>query len=270
MAKPPQARSNGATVAEQMTKVFQLKLSGWSHDRIAAELGISHGTVANRLDAAITDLVGPAAHDYVDAREAELVDLFARAYRLAVTATDPDAKLKAIDRCVKINESRRKLRGADAPEAMEIALDRRNEVESEMVSEAIIAAMADLSPAERAYRLELAARRMIELDGGTPEGPPPERPEPDADARPDVAGPYKNGTAPAYVVHNGRRYRDEGEHRPADLPALEGEVVAEYEDDAPGTPGGPSGARMAAILAEADALLAEEDDDEEDEDGDQA
>lgn len=177
------ARHNGSTIADEQAKVFQLKLAGWSHDRIAAELGISHGTVANRLSAAIQERVGPLAEEYVDTREAELTDLYARAYRIAVDPKKPDdARLKAITSCMKINESRRRLRGADAPQAMTIALDQRSDLESAVVAEVLvtvipaIAGAAGTDDGRRAqlerYGMELAQWVLSGRQGEEPQCAP--------------------------------------------------------------------------------------------------
>lgn len=190
MVSPPQQKPNGSKIADEQERVFRLKLAGLSHDRIAAELGISHGTVANRLKSAIADHVGPVAEEYADAREAELVELFARSYRIVNDPTlKPDVRLRAMARCQALNESRRRLRGADAPQSLEISLDRRADVESELiaravetVTEGVLTALGEAVDEGFRTRLkifayQLAEHEMIRADGEDP-GPAPDAPTP--------------------------------------------------------------------------------------------
>ena len=182
MVSPPQQKLSVGVVAGQQEQVFQLKLAGWSYQRIADHVGISVGTVSNRLKAAIADHVGPLAEEYVDTREAELSDLYAKAYRLAIdTKRDDDVRLRAINTCAKLNESRRKLRGADAPQALTVSLDRRSDAESAVVAEVLVmvipavAEAAGVDQGRRAqlerYGLELAQWALTGRQGDRPECP---------------------------------------------------------------------------------------------------
>lgn len=164
MSAPPQARPNPTTVAEQKAAVFQLKLAGHSHDWIAAHLGVSHGTVANRLKAAIADHVAPLAQEYADTREAELSDLYARAYAIVADPKKPDdARLKAIGTCLRVNESRRKLRGADAPESLSVTHMANLDLSGDLVGDvltAVIPAIAAAAGTDHGRRMELEAYGM--------------------------------------------------------------------------------------------------------------
>ncbi|UNM12201.1 hypothetical protein J4032_12230 [Streptomyces formicae] len=63
------------------------------------------------------------AESMVARRDAELDDLWRLAQAQYVGADDPDIKLKAINTLRGLNESRRKLNGADAPEALKVVLE---------------------------------------------------------------------------------------------------------------------------------------------------
>lgn len=187
MGAPPQARPNTAQHADRNTKIFNLRVAGLTERQIAAEVELSQTRVHEILNEEIGARVGPAAEEYVTLREAELSALWKRAFAIMATAEDSDTKLKAMDRLVRINESRRKLRGADAPEALNIALQKRVEDEAQDVVTAILAAMDAVFAALpdldgtfqarlREYALTMAGRALREPDGDP--GPEPEVPVP--------------------------------------------------------------------------------------------
>lgn len=178
MTQPPQQRPNPALISDQQERAFRMKLAGLSHDRIAAELGVSHGTVANRLKAAIADHVAPAAEDYVAFREAELADLYTHAYRAVISPnSDVDERLKAIDTCRRLNESRRKLRGADAPVSMAVTAEARIDASADLIASVLgvvlsgVVDAAGLDGPDRnalyAYGSELAQRELLVSSGDT-------------------------------------------------------------------------------------------------------
>ena len=221
----PVARSAKSKIADEQERAFRMKLAGLTHDRIAAELGVSVGTVCNRLAAAIHDHVGPVADDYVAHREAELNDLYARAYRLVADAgKSDDVRLKAIARCQMINESRRKLRGADAPEALEVSMEAR----ADLTVTAITAVIERLQlPSEKkAYALEAAAAA---LDGGPmPELPVEQAPEQITETSPG-APVIMSAEGKTFVIVKGQRFEYAGP-APMPDPIMDAEVVAEYEE----------------------------------------
>jgi hypothetical protein len=257
-----QVRPNAATIAEEQEQVLRLKQAGLSHDRIAAQLDISKGTVANRLKAAIADHVGPVAEEYTALREAELNDLFGRAYRMVAATEDPDVRLKAIETCRRLNESRRKLRGADAPVRSEVQLTQRLDLESTAVAQAIITVVQrlQLPPERQQFALE-AAMHVLDPENTPDPGQPPEEP-----SRPQEPHPM-SANGKRYVVVKGERY-DYAGAAPLPDPVINAEVISDVEDvDAPlraeQTPGGPvvpddgPDARTAAALAALDAFEAE-------------
>ncbi|MFI8529062.1 hypothetical protein ACIGMX_02245 [Streptomyces aquilus] len=188
MAAPPQARPIAAQHADRDAKIFNLRVAGLTVRQIAAEVELSPTRVQEILTEEIAARIGPAAEEYVALREAELSALWKRVFAVMAKAEDADTKLKAVDRLVRINESRRKLRGADAPEALDVRLDARIEQEAETAVvavlaavEAVTAALPDLDGTYRAklksYALEVAGHALKTENGSDP-GPAPEAPRP--------------------------------------------------------------------------------------------
>ncbi|WP_030674898.1 hypothetical protein [Streptomyces cellulosae] len=199
MSAPPQARPNTARHADRNATIFNLRVAGLTVRQIAEQVHISPTRVQEILTEEIGARVGPAAEEYVTLREAELSALWKRTYTIMATAEDADTRLKAVDRLVRINESRRKLRGADAPEALTIALGKRTEEEAVDVVEAVIsavqavaAALPDLdgtfSRKLQQYALEMAGRALKAQSGEDP-GPEPEAPRPQLALPPGPSAP---------------------------------------------------------------------------------
>lgn len=159
--------------AEQDAEIFRLRCRGHSLRTIAAEVGLSHQTVANRIQDAIRELVNPAAELWRGEETARLNDLARSAYEVLDNAESGDVALKAIDRVLRISESRRKLWALDAPTPIDIALSRRDDVESELVVDALKAVVESLGLDEEG---RLAALRAAQWALGGREGPMPQAP----------------------------------------------------------------------------------------------
>jgi hypothetical protein len=219
MSAPPQQRPNIARHAERNAKIFKLRLAGWTERAIAAEVSLSPARVHEIVTEQVAATVGPPAEEYASHREAELEDLYRRSYALIFAAKDPADKLRAVNQCARINESRRKLRGADAPQALTLSLDQRQDLESAVVAEALvevipaICAAAGADPFRRTqlerYGIMLAQWVLGGRQGDRPECEPQrlaltagssERPAdgPAADAPPPV--PPKVSASPADAV----------------------------------------------------------------------
>ncbi|MFG2349450.1 hypothetical protein [Streptomyces phaeochromogenes] len=157
--------------------------------RIAQEVGMPKSTVQDRLTSLLRTRTQRASDEFIAMREVRLEDLFRRAYAsLAGAEKGSDSWGRAWDRCLRAEESLRKLKGADAPEAMTIALERRVDEEAIDVVEAVMAAvdavtaaLPDVDGTYRAklksYALEVAGRALRSMEGGDP-GPEPEAPRP--------------------------------------------------------------------------------------------
>lgn len=177
MGAPPQARRRRAATAERDERIFRLKVRGLTERQIAAEVELSPGRVHEIIEQRIAAHLGPVVGSMVALRDAELEDLWLKAQAQYAKTEDPDTRLKAINTLKGLNESRRKLHGVDAPEALSVSLEHRIEEESAEVVEAILAGFAAVSLPEdrRQYGLEAAAARLraVEGDAFTPPEPLP-------------------------------------------------------------------------------------------------
>lgn len=184
MSAPPQARPNTAQHADRNATIFNLRVAGLTVRQIAEQVHLSPTRVQEILTEEIGARVGPAAEEYVTLREAELSALWKRTFAIMAASEDPDTRLKAVDRLVRINESRRRLRGADAPEALTVAMAKRVDEEAADVVEAVLAAVNAVTAALpdldgpyrdklKSYALEVAGRA---LHGEYAEGSEPEVP----------------------------------------------------------------------------------------------
>ncbi|MFF3204563.1 hypothetical protein [Streptomyces sp. NPDC002962] len=236
MAAPPQARPNTAQHADRNSKIFNLRVAGLTVRQIAAEVGLGPTRVQEILTEEIGARVGPAAEEYVTLREAELAALWKRAFTVMATADNDEVKLKAMDRLLRINESRRKLRGADAPEALTIALDRRVDEEATDVVTAVLAAvdavtaaLPDLDGTFRAnlktYALQVAGHALQTESGGDP-GPEPEAPRQQLALPPGLSA----GPPPDAPVRPPRREPDSADRVLDQLAKFEDEF-GDLEDD---------------------------------------
>jgi hypothetical protein len=145
------------TRADQDEEILRLRCAGLSLRAIATRVGLSHQGVADRITAAIAELVTPAAEEWRSLETARLNDLTRLAYGVLAAADTGDLKLKAIDRLTKLSESRRKLWGLDATEPLRVSLERRNDMEGDLVAEAVTAVVSVLQLDEERRQLALRA-----------------------------------------------------------------------------------------------------------------
>jgi hypothetical protein len=188
-----------AARAERDARIYALAVAGLTERQIAAEVGLSPARVHGIIAEEIGRRVGPPAEEYAARRDAELQELWTRSFALvADPAKDPDVQLKAMTTALRVNESRRKLRGVDAPEALSVQLDRRTEQETEVVTVAILAAL-------RILRVE-GERRSAALEAAAAvlRGDPEPEPLPPA---PSSCTPYVADGALFIDGPDGIRYR---------------------------------------------------------------
>ena len=96
-------------------KAFDLRMAGRPLRTIGAELGISHTSAANYINAglaALAELRAENAGAFVDLELARLDDAL---MRLTASPAYEDGEPKAINAMIRLSESRRKLLGLDAP-----------------------------------------------------------------------------------------------------------------------------------------------------------
>jgi hypothetical protein len=84
--------------------------------------------------------------------------------------------LAGLQMLLRIEERWSNLHGTDASKKLEIALEHRTDLESNLVSEAILAAAEalNLPPAQRLLALEAAASRLEVVDAEVVDGPAPD------------------------------------------------------------------------------------------------
>ncbi|MEV2227010.1 hypothetical protein AB0H69_00305 [Streptomyces phaeochromogenes] len=195
MVQPPQQRTNGARRAERDAKIFALKVAGVPEREIGREVGLAQSRVNAIIHTEIARRIGPVAEEYADHREAELVGLWRTAYREAVNAKTTADRLKSVETCRRINESRRRLRGADAPEALEITHSANIELSSEVTVGAVRAALDSISlpPDRLAHALDVAGVFLEATASGEPFTAP---------------APMSSGITAAPYIDNGAMFID--------------------------------------------------------------
>lgn len=232
MNRIPQGQPNRAIKAERDRHIYEMRVAGMTERQIAADVQLAPSTVHEIIMGGIAERIGPVAQEYADAREAELVDLWSRAY---VIAHDPeradDVRLRALDRCLRINESRRRLRGADAGESLSVSIERRSELEAEAVTAAVLAALDGLrlEGSRRTYAIELAQHALATIGEEHPIPPPP----PPADMPPE---PYVDPHRRFVIIDGVTFERPQHQQRRA-LPPGRGSVrLSERPGEAGGGP----------------------------------
>ncbi|MHA6760068.1 helix-turn-helix domain-containing protein [Streptacidiphilus sp. PAMC 29251] len=137
MTRPPQLNPNPVKTAEEIAAVLRLKRGGMTVRQIAAELGLSPTTVQRRLDAGIEATVSPEVEELRVSETARLGAL-TKALAKGVKAGD----VPAISESRRIGESLRRLHGVDAPAVTVVQLEQRNDLDANLVADALSAGLA--------------------------------------------------------------------------------------------------------------------------------
>lgn len=163
------ARRTNTTLAEEQKLCYQLRLQHYTIRQIAAETGLSIGTVHKRITDEITETVSPYREQYrvmererLENMSREVLALLERKHyvfsegRVArldgVPVVDDEFALKCIDRLLRIQERRAKLEGLDAPVKVEAQVTEVSQVDieaAEMIREAKARAAAQRERLER-------------------------------------------------------------------------------------------------------------------------
>ncbi|MDK1473591.1 hypothetical protein QNO07_09185 [Streptomyces sp. 549] len=148
--------------AAQNEEILRLRISGMPLREIGKRVGLSHQGVANRLTELITATTQPLA---TELRQLELE----RLDRLTFAATEileqeDGTVLAAIDRLLRVQERRAKLLGLDAPQQLDIVQEQRIDLDSELVADALAAALnaLELSEEQRTIALAAAQQKLAE------------------------------------------------------------------------------------------------------------
>lgn len=171
------------TTAERDAQAASLRNTGLSYKQIAEQLGYADkGNAWRAVQRALTAIVREPAEQLRATEASRLDDLYVEALEILerdhVTVShghiiegpdgrpllDDGPKLAAIDRARQIRESYRKLVGADAPKQLDVALEQRIDLDSELVADALAAALdaIDASEEQRTAALEAAQQKLLD------------------------------------------------------------------------------------------------------------
>jgi hypothetical protein len=188
----------------RIRRAVQLRVAGQTWDQVAQACGWNSGEAAcmavgtyrrrqRRLTDQAIETLQAEANERLDFLRGQVIAVMLRPHYLyqggkkvwdedengnRTPVLDDGPRLAAIDRYLKIEERAARNNGSDMGDKLEITLARRTEVESAMVTEAILAGMeaAGLEPQLRMQMLEAAAAKLdaidaevVEDDGGQPE-----------------------------------------------------------------------------------------------------
>lgn len=141
----------------QDEEILRLRCAGLSLRAIGERVGLSHQGVSDRITAAIQELVTPAAEEWRALESARLDDLTVRAYEVLDGAESGETALKAIGQLERLSVSRRKLWALDLPTPVDVVLSRRNDLEADVVVDAVAAVVEVLHLDEERRQLALRA-----------------------------------------------------------------------------------------------------------------
>lgn len=240
-----------ATIAEEQATAYRLQLEGWTVDAIAAHLGVSHGTVVNRITAAARERVYPAV-DAMRQVEGERLEAAYAALRPRIAKGDP----AAVSAAVRVSERRSRLFGLDLERgAHEKAAEADEAATADVIASVlgdVIEALVDVAVDDPVWRGKVEAFGIEYAqwclagrpDGGRPI--PPARPEPvvveaevmgDRWLRPEQEAALRDPASPFYGL---QRLLSEI----VDAEVVESEDVAASEADEAGGDRGEVGADL--------------------------
>ncbi len=117
MANGKQTDATRISAAERRAKALELRKHGMPYRAIGAQLGISEAQAHNDVQRALQALAALELDSAAEYRTMELerLDTLTVASARVLSAAGDGMRLAAIDRLLRISESRRKLLGLDAP-----------------------------------------------------------------------------------------------------------------------------------------------------------
>lgn len=120
-ARTKRADASSAAIEERRGKALDLRRSGASLRRIAAQLGVSHVQVRTDIKEALEEAIKENVDNAEQLRTMELERLDDMLLRISKQVSD--GHLGAIDRALRISEQRAKLLGLYAPTKIEGTLN---------------------------------------------------------------------------------------------------------------------------------------------------
>ena len=142
-------RGEESRIASRRLKVMRLRQRGWSLRRISEALGVSLQTVANDLNACLSELIKTTTQETAHYRQLELERLDSLLEGIWGKAVG--GSVYHIDRCLMIMERRAKFLGLDKPLQHIIAGDKDNPLEVEhkhSIDDALMSRMKKLAGLE--------------------------------------------------------------------------------------------------------------------------
>jgi hypothetical protein len=192
----PQEDADHLRLEQRRAKAIHLRcVVGLTWEQIAEQCGYANRSHAhNDITSALKRQAREnkiSLEEYVEQQDVRLNAMRQRAYAIMVAPAylvqggrvvldddgnkirDNGPALAALSTLLRIEERWSNLHGTDASKKLEIALERRTDLESNLVTEAILAAAEALTlpPADRMRMLEAAAARLEVVDAEVIEGP---------------------------------------------------------------------------------------------------
>lgn len=188
--RPPQARnSRGAFVrtpetARRDAEAAELRAQAYTYQQIADQLGFADkGEAHHAVQRALQAIVKEPAEKLRALELSRLDAMYEAAMRVLerrhVTVfngkimyigeeplIDDAPVLQAIDRLLKVQERRARLLGLDAPKQLDVALEQRIDLDAQLVTDALTAALdaVDLTDEQRTAALAAAQQRLLAAD----------------------------------------------------------------------------------------------------------
>jgi hypothetical protein len=135
-------RGEESRIASRRLKVMRLRQRGWSLRRISEALGVSLQTVANDLNACLSELIKTTTQETAHYRQLELERLDSLLEGIWGKAVG--GSVYHIDRCLMIMERRAKFLNLDTPAKLVVAGDKEKQLTVEhkySISDELLAKM---------------------------------------------------------------------------------------------------------------------------------
>jgi hypothetical protein len=132
-----------AEIAERREKILIFVRNGLSYREIAPLVGVSFQQVAKDFQAALAEIIRPAAENVRTLMIIRAEWIWERAADVVIDTTNMDQRLRALDRCSVALERLAKLNGVDAPMRTDVVLTNDMikaeiaELEAKLASEAL-------------------------------------------------------------------------------------------------------------------------------------
>lgn len=160
-------QQDGPRLDERDREIWQQYVGGWTQARLAAEYGISQQRVSQILDE-----VRVTVPDGVRTDAALLARERADALLAAVWPAAMEGDTKAVHAALKVLERQARALGTDAVEPIAVTLERRTDLEGDVVADALAAALDVLQLDEPRRQLAVQAA-LARLSGEEPPTPLP-------------------------------------------------------------------------------------------------